>query len=212
MEGQEPTTPSAQDADPNGAATPATSPQAGAHGNDAEKSQRELSEARSEAARYRKTLRDTEARLKDLETAQMSEADKAKKELEDLRGYKSSTSEAVKALNLQMSVERAARKLGIVDEEAAFALMDKSKVSYGDDGRPDADTVQAALDALLTAKPWLKPAPAAPAAPQAPSLKTANPGKTPIAGALTQEDLRRMTQEEINARWDEVQATLKAGR
>lgn len=214
MEGQEPTTPSPQAGDPTGNEQPATSaPQAGASVNDSERFQRELEESRRQTAGYRKTLRDTEAKLKQIEDAQLSDGEKAKKELDELRGYKSSTSEAVKSLNLQMAVERTARRLGVVDEEAAFALMDKSKIEYGEDGKPNGDTVQQSIESLLAAKPWLKPAPTpAPAAPNSPSLTPANPGKTPITGTLTSEDIKKMSQSEINARWAEVSLALQSGR
>lgn len=47
-------------------------------------------------------------------------------------------------------------ELGIVDPDAAYALMDRSGVTVGDDGKVSG--IDEALKALLTAKPYLKKA------------------------------------------------------
>ena len=80
----------------------------------------------------------------------------------------------------------------------------------------DLDGVDEALDALALAKPYLtktpdgKPNPSAQPAGEKPADKgkkpsPGNPGKT---GKLSRADLERMSAEEINRRWEEVQATL----
>lgn len=96
-------------------------------------------------------------------------------------------------------VDRAARGLGIVDEEAAWLLMDRSLLVLDDAGMPmNADAV---LRDLSAARPWLLPR-------QDPApVSVANPPRAPRA--LSREDVRRMSPEQILANWEQVEEALR---
>jgi len=70
---------------------------------------------------------------------------------------------------------------------------------YDAEGKPV--NVGAAVAAVLEAYPQLKP--------QAQTGNATNPGRV---AKLTVEEIKKMTPEQVNARWDEVQAAMKAGR
>ncbi len=57
----------------------------------------------------------------------------------------------------RMEIERQARRLSIVDEDAAYRLLDAAKLEYDDDGKPA--NVEALLKDLARAKPYLWPTP-----------------------------------------------------
>ena len=94
---------------------------------------------------------------------------------------------------------RAARALGLVDEEAAVRLLDRSGVELDAAGKPT--NLEALLADMARKRPWLAGQPPAPAS------TAANPA-LPRPG-LTRDDVRRMTAEQINANWDAVQAALR---
>jgi hypothetical protein len=54
---------------------------------------------------------------------------------------------------LQRHIENAAVKLGIIDTEAAWKLIDLKEVDFDDDGKPK--NVEALLKALIQKKPYL---------------------------------------------------------
>lgn len=98
---------------------------------------------------------------------------------------------------LQIAVQGAAVKVGIVDAEVALALVRGSIQFDGDVPQG----VEAALTALAQAKPFLKA--------QASGGSPTNP---PRAGAtLTKEAISKMTPDQINANWPAVQAALEKG-
>jgi hypothetical protein len=106
------------------------------------------------------------------------------------------------SLAARLAVERAARRLGIVDEDAAYRLLDASALEAGPDGRPR--DIDAALRELMKQRPWL--------AGESPidSTSVTNPQRDPYR-SLTREDIRRMTPDQINEHWDAVRRAL-AGR
>jgi hypothetical protein len=93
---------------------------------------------------------------------------------------------------------RAARELGLVDEDAAVRLLDRAAVQTGDDGRPV--NLPALLADMARKRPWLAGGTAEPAT-------AANPAAS--RRRLTRDDVRRMTADEINADWDAVQIALR---
>ena len=89
---------------------------------------------------------------KNLET-QLTEAQKKAKEAEE--ASKQALTKAEQRL-IKAEVKAMATEMGLVDSDAALALMDKANVKVGDD---DSVTgVKEALEALVQAKPWLKKA------------------------------------------------------
>jgi hypothetical protein len=151
---------------------------------DAARAQRTIEQLREEIKASKATAKElsvAQARLKEIE-------DKDKSEVERLAGTARETSEKLTAaeqrardLAIRLSVERAARKLGFIDEDDAYRLIDRSTVEMDDGGDPT--NVDALLAALAKAKPHLvrtdgeKP-PLAKGTPQTPK---------PAATALTKE-------------------------
>jgi len=102
------------------------------------------------------------------------------------------------AAALRAEIGRAARRLHVVDEDAACRLIDASGLGPGDDlpGR-----VEAALAALVREKPYL--------AAWSDGASAANPPRDE-SRRLGRDELRRMTPEQINANWEAVQRALRA--
>ena len=98
---------------------------------------------RSEAAAYRKRLRELEAKVKADEDAKLSESEKLQKRLQELEAQVQAHAEE----KLRYEVMLAASKLNIVDPEAAFKLLDREALEDGD--------VEKALKALVTKRPYL---------------------------------------------------------
>lgn len=95
-----------------------------------------------------------EKQIADLQDKDKTDLEKANERVSTLERSLSAAVEGQKQTLIRMSVERTARTLGIIDEEAAFALMDRSGLEVSDDGTVTG--VKEALEALLVAKPYLK--------------------------------------------------------
>jgi len=161
---------------------------------------------RKENAERRVREKELADKLKGFEDARLSEDEKRAKRIKELEEAEGKAANRANELELRLAVERTARRIGIVDEEAAFSLMDKSKISY-EGGRLDVSSVEAELKALLAARSWLK----AKTMPETPVVPATNPSKQ-SPNTLSIADIRAMSQVEINARWDEVQKVLGNGK
>lgn len=148
---------------------------------------------RAEAAEYRRKLRELEAKVKADEEAKMSEQERLQKRLAELEQQASQYQRAVQARTLEYEVKLQAARLGIVDPEAAYRLIDLAAIEYDEDGRPK--NAEKALKALISARPWLV------------ASGTSSPTNPP-RGGLTLDDVRRMSPAEINQRWEEVKRVL----
>jgi multidrug efflux pump subunit AcrA (membrane-fusion protein) len=154
------------------------------------RAQAALREANREAAERRKRLQSLEQAEQERKVAQLSEAEKAAAEA----GRAKSLEAELRKVRAGYEVAKAASKVG-VPEELAARLVD---VEFDEAGQPV--NVEARLTEMLARFPHLRPAAAS---------NTANPGRKP---GLTLADIDKMSASEVNARWDEVQAALKAGR
>jgi len=159
---------------------------------------------RAEAAENRKAAQAAAADLKKLQDAQLSDAEKQSARLNELETAQAAHEQERRDLRLRLEVEREARRMGIVDEDAAFRLLDTASIKFDDAGMPTG--VDKALKALTEARAWLIQAPSAPPVPATSPTNPPRPGGTP----LTRDDIRRMTPEQINANWDAVQAAMSA--
>ena len=110
-------------------------------------------ELRAEAAEYRKKLRELEGKVKSEEDAKLTEQEKLQKKLVDLEKRNADAQNAMQAKTLRYEVMLAASKLGIVDPDAAYRLLDTSSLEFDDEGQPK--NVEKALKNLLTNKPYL---------------------------------------------------------
>jgi hypothetical protein len=114
---------------------------------------------RREAASYRVKLRDTEKRVEDLSGKLQEYEDKDKSEVERLTARATQLERdladkerAVVETTIKSAIGNEAVKMGIIDPEAAFALIDDSLLEY-DDGKVKG--LKKALESLIKEKPYL---------------------------------------------------------
>ena len=93
----------------------------------------------------RKARERDESEKSELQKAQELAAQR-EKQIQDLLN-------AQKTMATQNEVTQAAAKLGIVDPDAAYKLLDKEAIEYEGDGKPK--NVEALLQSLLKGKPYL---------------------------------------------------------
>lgn len=185
--GQEPATPPAPPAPPAG------------DGLTLEQAQAEIRKLRDEAAARRIEAREANEKLQ--AALAKGDPDEIKKEAAAATARAEAAEQAAKAAHLRATIEREARKLGIVDEDAAARLLDASAITTNSKGEPE--NVAALLTDMVKARPWLTAKPA-----DAPSSGgTGNPpgGRT---ATLTKDEIGRMSPQQINDNWDAVQAAL----
>ena len=124
-----------------------------------------VKDLRTEAAKYRTKAKELEGKLQTLPgeiTAKVlaalgMEPDPDKNFEKQLAEAQAKAQEAEKRANerlVRAEVISLATDMGLVDADAALALMDRTDVTVKDDGTVDG--VKEALEALVAAKPWLK--------------------------------------------------------
>jgi hypothetical protein len=162
--------------------------------------------------KLRENEKATKAQLKELDDlrAKVKAAeDKDKTEAERLAGANKETADKLTAaeqraqdLAIRLSVERAARKLGFIDEDDAYRLIDRKAVELDDDGEPT--NVDALLTALAKSKPHLVKADGdekKPPAAQKGTPTTPKPnGKAPTRDELIAEKKKKLEQSGSYAR------------
>lgn len=127
--------------------------QASIPGRSAADIERELKEVRAEAAKYRTAQRDLEARLKKYDDDKLSDTDRLSKAAQESEKKAFEAESRLQEALLRIAVEREARKLNVVDEDAAYRLLDISTVEYDDQGKPR--NVESLLKTLVKDKPYL---------------------------------------------------------
>ncbi|NLH99265.1 MAG: hypothetical protein GX446_07205 [Chthonomonadales bacterium] len=110
-----------------------------------------------------------------------------------------SAEERARWLEVRLEVERCARQMGIVDEDAAFRLLDRDRIECDETGRPA--NVERLLAELAEQRPWLVRSDSAPS--------VTNPPRDGFR-TLSLSAIRRMTPDEINDNWEAIQAALRA--
>lgn len=115
--------------------------------------QRQLKETREEAARYRVKAKQFEDAQKEAERAKLDESERLKLEAEDARKEAQEATDKAKTRLLKAAVISEAAKLGVVDPEAAFMLLDRAKVTFDEDGEPQ--NVEKLVKALVQEKQYL---------------------------------------------------------
>jgi hypothetical protein len=101
----------------------------------------------------RNRLAQLEAAAKRAEDAKLSDQERLQKRVAELEGQSQAAAKAAQEKVLRYEVQLQAARLNIVDPDAAAKLLDMSQVSYDADGQPQG--VEAALAALIDAKPYL---------------------------------------------------------
>lgn len=108
---------------------------------------------RAEAAEYRRKLRELESKVKADEEAKMTEHERLQKRLAELERKEIEYQQFLQARTLEYEVKLHAAKLGIVDPDAAYRLIDISQVEFGEDGKPT--NIERVLKDLVVRKPYL---------------------------------------------------------
>ncbi len=108
---------------------------------------------RSEAADYRKKLRELEQVVKQHETEKLSETEKLQQRLAELEREQATYQTERQERTVRYEVLLAANKLGVIDPDAAYKLLDTAAIEFDEDGRPK--NIEQALRALITARPYL---------------------------------------------------------
>jgi hypothetical protein len=169
---------------------------------------------RDEAASWRTKLRDKEKevtdlgkRVKELEDADLSDQERATKQLEEaqtelatLRATDGERQTTVRDALLEADVVKACvtAETKIQDPDAAYKLLDRSQIEY-DETSGRATNLPALLEALATEKPWLV---ATEGGVTIPPVEPTNPTKPQAGKVPTRAEISRMTPEEINELWE----------
>lgn len=153
----------------------------------------EAKKLRSEARSLRQRLHLAEQKVKEADDAKLSEQERLQKKVQELEATQQEMVRERRDLLIRQAVERTARRLNLVDEEAAYVLLDKSDLDGAQDDLQD--KVDAGLKALVKAKPWMqaKEQPAAiPATPRADDGRGATAAQQEQARLELQRRVKRM--------------------
>lgn len=131
-----------------------------------------IQKLRSEAKLATKQVKEYATQQKLAEDAKLSEQERLSKRVQELESRESSLQQAVRERTLRYEVVVEAQKLGIVDPDAAYRLMDQKALEFDDDGTPT--NTETVLARLIKARPWLQHSTSAPGA-QPPTFGPTNP-------------------------------------
>jgi hypothetical protein len=210
---------------PVGSTTDATATDYGTKGTDTSGPSNEgkgfseeyVKELRNESAKYRterndlqkslegnlSKLSELEEKVKEFERAKLSEQERSKLEFEETKTQNQTLQDQMKAVRLEAAVAKNTVKYELADADATLQLLDKSKVEYGDDGRPS--NIDAVLEATLEKYPFLKSG-----RKSAPDTGATNPGRQKN-NTLTREVIASMSHEERVSRMDEISKWMQSG-
>lgn len=153
-----------------------------------------VKQLRTEAAQWRKEAQDAKSKVQTFEQERMSEAERLQAQTKAAQEAAATASQRLQQALADAAISRAAAAQG-VDPELLSKLV---TVELDDTGAPVG--LEAAVAAVLNKYPQLKPT--------APVPGATNPSRE---RKLTIADIQKMTPEQINARWGEVQAVLAGG-
>lgn len=108
---------------------------------------------RAEAAEYRRKLRELEQTVRQHEEAKLSETERLQKRLAELEREQAQWQRERQERTLRYETMLAASKLGIVDPDVAYRLLDMTALEFDEDGRPT--NLEQALRELLRTRPYL---------------------------------------------------------
>lgn len=131
---------------------------------------------------------------KEREEAEKSELQKAQERAKELEKQLAASAELQKNMATLADITAKAAKLGIVDPDAAFKLLDKGAIEYDDDGKPK--NTEALLVAMLKERPYLAGT----------GSSAMNPGKN---RTYTRDEIEKMSPEDINKNWDAIKSFLE---
>ncbi len=129
------------------------------------------------------------------EESEKSELQKAQEKAQQLEKERESWQSKQKETAAQYDVALKAAKLGIVDPDAAWKLLDRSELQYDANDKPS--NTELLLQGLLKEKPYLAGG----------GSSAMNPSK---ARKFTKAEIERMTPAEINKNWDAIKDFLES--
>ena len=150
---------------------------------------------RKEAAQHRTEAAALKAKLSEYEQAQMTEVDRLRSQAEQAKAEAQAATERARKALADAAVSRAAAQHGI-DPALLARLVD---VEFDGDGMPV--NVEVNVKTVLQQYPQLKPATAT-------GVSATNPARVQ---KLTMDEIRRMSPDQINARWEEVSLVMAGG-
>ena len=166
---------------------------------DAESIMAELRKVRREAAKYRTELRklqEAQAAPAAASSGDGTDVERLQADLAAARAQMAERERLFQEQQLRSAVVGAAARAGFNDPDDAWRMVDHGELEIDETGQVLG--VEDALQTLRKAKPYLVRA-------SAPSVAPTNPvGQRP----LTKEQIRAMSHDEINRRWDEVEKAL----
>lgn len=182
----------------------------------------EARKLREESKQRRLALEATQAELKKIQDAQLSETEKQSKRLAELQSKESSWAEERQRMLLERAVEREASAT-FIDPEDAMHYLDLAEVEYDDNGRPKnlakvlknlaADLKGRGKGHLLKSEQQQGGPPAPQGQPPRQSIGASNPGRSATSGQgqLSWEYLAKLTttpegRAEYEARSAEIRA------
>lgn len=120
---------------------------------DAAALQRELAEARQEAAKYRTQARDLQAAQQQAQDAALSDAERNAKRVQEQEAELATLRAALDDERILNRVTLTAGRLGYADPMDAYRLLDRSAIERDDDGNPK--NLERLLQTMLAGKPYL---------------------------------------------------------
>ncbi len=140
---------------PGGPTTTTSTPPAGGDGNTTTEtiSLEEARKLRSEAQNLRKRLKSYEDAERAAQEAQMTAQQKLEKQYADLQAQHEAHVRSTQERIIRYEVEAQARKLNIIDPDAAAKLLDWSELEFDDEGLPI--NAGKLLEKLIKNKPYL---------------------------------------------------------
>jgi len=174
-----------------------------------------VQQLRQEAAAHRvkanelQTERDAlAAKVKEFEDANLTDKQRLEQQVQELTTSGATLTQRAQDAFLRAAIAEGSIRTGCVDPGAALAIIKTDpawcqKVVWDGDSVTNIDVV---LTELLEQKAYLKGAPA-PTPPPDPGGPT-NGARPDGGAALTRDDIKKMTPQQINERWPEVQKVL----
>lgn len=159
----------------------------------------------------RKELENLRKQVQEAENAKLTEDEKLKKRLVELEASQQQWQSERKQLLLTQAIDRAIAATDAKYPDLVALRIQGSELELDDEGRPTESSLKAQLKEIKEKYPDLfgkgATPPGVPPAP--PSGTPTNPAK---GSPLTPESVAAMSTDEINARWDEIQAALRSGQ
>lgn len=172
-------------------------PEAGQESAAQETESAQIEKLRKESARYRTEAKDLAAKVAGFEAERQTEGERLAAQAKAAQEAAAKAQAQLREARADAAIARVAAK-----EQVSPELLSKLvTVDFDDDGNPV--NVEAAVAKAISDYPQIKPLPVTPGA--------TNPGRA-NGTKLTIKDIERMTPDEINARWSDVQAAMKAAR